>query len=396
MRHTCLIILLFVILSCNQSNNGLFEIDPRNFTDNKITLSEMSDNILYIPLDNSFPIGNTYTLRITINNIYLSIKDVGIIKFNRDGEFICKIGSRGRGPAEYSYGMDFAVDERTGNVFVPDYGKVKIYYAGGSFIRDISYEGFIGGYGMSGGIETFNSLLFFPDYIMRGDSKHIWVFLDTLGNLVKKKENSVQPFHTDFSIEGSIYRFDNQLFYYNLFNDTIFSISSDLSYQGAYLFAQGEHRWPRSIIGFSSESQLVSQLYRLFQPEKMFETKHYIVLIYGYLDKAAISLIEKKTKRIFLAYKYQEAQKYYRKSKPWIQNDLDGGMPLTEINYLEEDGHEYITTLVNPFDLKVHVSSNEFINSAPKYPEKKKELEQLANSLKETDNPVLVLVRLKK
>jgi hypothetical protein len=32
----------------------------------------------------------------------------------------------------------------------------------------------------------------------------------------------------------------------------------------------------------------------------------------------------------------------------------------------------------------------------PKNPEKKKELEQLANNLRETDNPVLIMVRLKK
>jgi hypothetical protein len=42
------------------------------------------------------------------------------------------------------------------------------------------------------------------------------------------------------------------------------------------------------------------------------------------------------------------------------------------------------------------LTKKEFKNSAPKYPEKKKELEKLANSLKETDNPVLKLVRLKK
>jgi len=46
--------------------------------------------------------------------------------------------------------------------------------------------------------------------------------------------------------------------------------------------------------------------------------------------------------------------------------------------------------------LKSHVASEEFKNSKPKYPGKKKELEKLANSLKETDNPVLVLVSLKK
>jgi hypothetical protein len=38
----------------------------------------------------------------------------------------------------------------------------------------------------------------------------------------------------------------------------------------------------------------------------------------------------------------------------------------------------------------------DFINSEVKLLEKKKELEKLANSLKETDNPVLVLVSLKK
>ncbi len=40
--------------------------------------------------------------------------------------------------------------------------------------------------------------------------------------------------------------------------------------------------------------------------------------------------------------------------------------------------------------------SEEFRNSKPVYPEKKRELEKLANSLKETDNPVLILVSLKK
>jgi len=36
-----------------------------------------------------------------------------------------------------------------------------------------------------------------------------------------------------------------------------------------------------------------------------------------------------------------------------------------------------------------------FKNSTPKYPEKKKELATLADSLKETDNPVLIMLRLK-
>ncbi len=51
---------------------------------------------------------------------------------------------------------------------------------------------------------------------------------------------------------------------------------------------------------------------------------------------------------------------------------------------------------IDAIKVKAHVASEAFKNSTPKYPEKKKELEKLANSLKETDNLVLMLVRLKK
>lgn len=49
---------------------------------------------------------------------------------------------------------------------------------------------------------------------------------------------------------------------------------------------------------------------------------------------------------------------------------------------------------MEPIKLKTYIASKEFRESEPLYPEKKRELESLANSLKETDNPVLVLVRL--
>ncbi|MGI5913960.1 MAG: hypothetical protein ACOX5K_04455 [Bacteroidales bacterium] len=50
---------------------------------------------------------------------------------------------------------------------------------------------------------------------------------------------------------------------------------------------------------------------------------------------------------------------------------------------------------MSPYELKSHVSGDDFQNSIPKCPEKKKDLEKFANSLEETDNPVLVMVRLK-
>jgi len=47
-------------------------------------------------------------------------------------------------------------------------------------------------------------------------------------------------------------------------------------------------------------------------------------------------------------------------------------------------------------DLKDHIASDDFKNNTPKHPEKKSQLEELANSLSEFDNPVLMFVTFKK
>ena len=71
-------------------------------------------------------------------------------------------------------------------------------------------------------------------------------------------------------------------------------------------------------------------------------------------------------------------------------------MMFTPNSYLVENGDEYIIGVVNAFQLKTKIASNEFNNSYPKYPDKKKELKKFTNSLKETDNQILVMVKLKK
>jgi hypothetical protein len=382
--------ILFIALSCGSHDNRLFEISPEIFVDNKITLAEIADDIKYIPLDNSFPMRATFCLRINHDNVYLSIKYVGIAQFDRQGKFVRNIGHLGNGPGEYK-GMYFTVDERNKRIYVLEQHKIMIYSQYGSFLREFPYVDYI--LGGAGGIEMFQSLLFISDDILYGDSKFNWIFLDTLGNLVSKKENSIPSFEASLALRGNIYKFENKLFYFNHFNDTIFSISPDLKDNATYMFSQDAHLKPKEEPGINPLSQLDS----LFRTGNMFETKHFIFLEYAYRNKAAIFLLNKITKKTFLAYKPVKIGNML--TRACIINDLDGGMPLSispVYYYYVENGSEYIASLINPFYLKVYVSSDEFKNTAAKYPEKKKELEDLANSLKEIDNPVLMIVRLKK
>jgi hypothetical protein len=383
--------ILVIILSCGSNNNSFFEISPETFRDNKISLAEIADDIKYIPLDNSFPIRAINSIRINNENIYLNIKYIGIAQFDRQGKFVRNIGHMGDGPGEYK-GIYFTVDDRNKRIYILDQHKIIIYSRVGTFIREFQYVDYI--LGGAGGIDMLESFLFISDDILYGNSKFNWIFLDTLGNLVSKKENSISSFETSFTLRGDNYKFKNKLYYFNHFNDTIFSISADLKDNAAYIFSKDAHRRPRDEFGV----KLYSQIDSLFRTGSMFETKHFIFLEYMYQNNSAIFLLNKKTKNTSLAYKWVGITSS-KQTRACLINDLDGGMPSSlrpAYYYYVENGSEFIASVINPFDLKSYILSDEFKNTAAKNLEKKKEFEDLANSLKKFDNPILMIVKLKK
>lgn len=124
----------------------------------------------------------------------------------------------------------------------------------------------------------------------------------------------------------------------------------------------------------------------------MFETRHFIVLLYSYMDISGISLIDKQTRQVFVA---RTRENTY--SEPYLMNDLDGGLPFGfDINYHTEIKSEYLVQLINPSDLIIHVNTSEFKSKSHKYPEKKRALENFASTLKDTDNPILMMSEIKK
>ncbi len=384
-------LILVIILSCGSYNNSVLEISPETFSDNKISLAEIADDIKYIPLDNSFPIRAINSLRINNDNIYLNIKYSGIALFDRQGKFVRNIGHIGDGPGEYK-GIRFTVDDRNKRIYILDQHKIIIYSQSGKFIREFPYVDYI--LGGAGGIDMLKSSLFISDDILYGNSKFNWIFLDTLGNLVSKKVNSIPPFETSLTLRGGIYKFKNKLYYFNHFNDTVFSISADLKDNAAYIFSKYAHLRPKEEHGV----KLYSRADSLFRTGGMFETKHFILIEYTYQNNSAIFLLNKKTKNTSLAYRSGMIPGSNH-TRACLINDLDGGMPLSlrpAYCYYAENGSEFIASVMNPFDLKDYILSDEFKNMAAKKPEKKKELEDLANSLKEFDNPILMIVKLKK
>lgn len=384
MKKNYLLILIVVFIACTSRKTEI-KIDPINSNHSPFTLNDIADDIKYIPLDNSFPIGSFYSIKISAQNIYMSIKDIGIIKFNRDGTNPKLIGSRGRGPGEYYYFMNFDIDPKMGSIYVLDKNVIKVYSGSGQFKRSISlkeYDEYFEN------IHFFNEKLLVSDYITMGVAKYSWLILDTTGALLKKKYNPIPTFKCNLGSGGGAYFYNDKIFYWDWYNDTIFSISSNLSIKEIVLFNTGEFRFPKTVIKDYTKTD------QFMWPNVLLETNKFFLFSYCLKHKYFIKLYFKNNNNTFITLAEQDLSN----GQPigGIRNDIDGGPTLWPTNYFTDKGREYLIGIAFPFQILKNVTSVEFKSISTNYPFKKKELEKLANSLKETDNPVLMIVRLKK
>jgi len=177
--------------------------------------------------------------------------------------------------------------------------------------------------------------------------------------------------------------------YWVSYNDTVFKVSPDFSFRTSYIITPGEHRVPKKDLPISLE--LPIRLLEYYSPHYFIETKHYLLSRYNYKGKFAYLFLDKDTNKTFIS--YFESKKDVRGG---IANNFDGGLMFCPDGYFEEGVNEYLLDCIQPYELKQHIISDAFVNINPKYPEKKKALEKLANSLNEIDNPVLMFVKLKK
>jgi hypothetical protein len=111
------------------------------------------------------------------------------------------------------------------------------------------------------------------------------------------------------------------------------------------------------------------------------------------LDKYTVDMLgvyEKEDKKTYIVDISRTEEKLLRTG---FFNDFDGGPKFFPRFRM---GENRFAMPVNAYKLKQYVASNSFRNASVKYPERKKALEELANSLSEDDNPLLMVVTMKK
>lgn len=381
--------MLCLFISCNKSNNNSNQIPHFDLTDltqiSEIKLSELgANNIQYIPLetDSSNLISRIKKIE-TDNNSYYVGNWFKISQYALDGRYIKDIGVRGRGPKEYYFILDFAIDSKNNYLFVLNgsrvNGKIFVYTLNGNFIKSILSPA----YSMNLACTEDMLLHYLPNIDGTLDTSFALTSYD--GETEKMYSNKFPYSQVNiprgFLVEFLCYKYSNQLYTKEIYSDTTF-VFKNRNFKPAYILDHGEKTLSPEVRGRinSIESHIEIFKNQIHTVTNLFETHSFIYS----------EFIDKEQLYTFIGFKDRDA--YFLIKDRGIINDIDGG---PDIYFKMAKNNNTVISWINTYELKDYVRSQAFKNTIPKYPEKKKALEKLANSLDENDNPVLMLVKLK-
>ena len=384
----------------NKADDGDSVLEIDLFSESKPAggkLSAFADDIEFIPLQTTREslIGGPRR-RVVSREQRIYVSDVmRIMCFDIEGRFLYKLDKLGRGPGEYSVIFYFDVDPDNKYLVIPNHNKLLFYGISDTgfyfqrslaFHEDVLYKS---------EIVPGTNHVFIPIPPWRGNEQTLSLLIDIFGDTVHFKPNCYK--YTKQSKGGSrsldemqVYSIDKKVCFKEEFSDTVF-----------YVDTKDNHFKPRMIL--NSHNTVVTPEIRggaeasgrdWTYVNKIFETSRYVFFscrIWDGKDRSNNNrIIFDKTTNI--KYMLDIDSEY---NSPLV-DDLGGG-PAFNMSYLDYSFNgDILFSFVEAHALKKHVASEEFKNAKVKYPEKKERIKELSDSLDDMDNPVLVMVRLKR
>ena len=387
MKKIMRIILVFsiflVLASCSRPTDDKQVIPVRQHIGNQPStkLSDYAEDIYYIPLETPEDLHLRGNERVAVTSEHIIIFGGQCYLFSKNGDFIRRIGSRGRGPGEYSTASTGYFFPYNSNIYFPASRiKTVAYSLNNEYLEEINLpHNFV--------VHRNISDHLLAGYRMFHDGNADWnIFVfDNNGDSVWVKENKFRfsgVSEITFYNEISFYYYDDKLHMKELYSDTIYKFSHNGELSSKYSLDLGDYSFPPELKE-DFEQFLSASSRKYFNVTNIYESARYLIFEYRFNRMNNIMICDKITGDI--------ENFPLGDNNDGIVNDFDGGLPFLP----EYNSNNLFVQLFNPFEIKDHVAGEDFKNNSPKFPEKKKEFEKLANSLDEYDNPVLMLVRMK-
>lgn len=109
---------IFLLISCDkqkESNASIITFQPKENIDFNVEFE-----VLTLNTPESLLVGIINSVQLFDNRIYLLDSNSGMLVFDIKGNFISKIGNKGRGPGEYISSRVFSIDEYNGMISIID------------------------------------------------------------------------------------------------------------------------------------------------------------------------------------------------------------------------------------------------------------------------------------
>lgn len=165
-----MIMTAFFLGSCTSSNT---HVEDFYSTESVITChslevnkdyTEFMKDVSFVPLETTDEsiIGYITQIEFTDSFIFVNADRKKILQFDRDGNFIQRIGSLGKGPMEYLEARDICVIDTS--IYILDYRKILCYSFSGRFL-------YSKGFNLSSGKRYCNATHFYPAH---SDGFYLW------------------------------------------------------------------------------------------------------------------------------------------------------------------------------------------------------------------------------
>ena len=355
-------------------------------------LSSIASDIVYIPLEtNNNSLLKDIKYIAYLGNKYVVSDAFSIYLFDNEGKFIKQVARQGGGPADFPSAVFYIiVDPKTKNFYVSVTKKILKFDENANYKGNIKIDeddAFLKG------VFTDNNtmVLGLTNYVWTlGDTTTIYnaIEVDTQGNVLKKYINNSprysevvrRPLMTPVT---SIYTFKNETRIFDWGHDTIYSIVNDTIFPYAILDL-GVNKTNYNPDFSNIEPSKLNEMLESFNGHAIANVFENDVFLFMYLTEKGISrneincIYNKRTKELKLL-----------KDNAFI-NDLDGGISFFPKKALN-DNEFFNWKSAETF--REEILSKDYNTQKAKYGDRFEKTYQLAKSLKDDDNPVIVIAK---
>ena len=342
-----------------------------------------------------------------LNDNYIFFRGEHLCVFDHSGKFLHHIGQKGQGPGDYISVSDIFFDADNPTIYVNNLAiNLLEYDFSGKFIRSIPIP-IIDSLDLNHFSHVGNNL-FVGHLRNSGKSRFSFCLFNENGDTVKCFPNYFffdreRSFIANFAEALKPVRIDKQIFLKNYVNDTIYQLEK-LTLKPAYIFGVGKYTFPKEALEvFGSQAYekalLVEQV--TGTPNYFF----YAVSIPDFFQRPKVKRLSHPLnpnitideRRVLGIYNIKEKTNVLLDTSEHLEmvgiiNDLNGGLSFYPRFYA---GNNVVVDIWDVADMKEKLTDEYFAKQTIKDPQAHQKLKELLKTLKDDDNPVVVVAKLK-